>query len=611
MDDRRLVWNQVKAPDLSGASRALARANQSFTGAFESAQGIIAKYGEGQKFAGDQELSRLLASATNQEELDSLVNSDAVRNLNLSENGINMLNAAQGNRVNWANTRSQIGSRDGLLGIAQATEGRTAATYADNVERRDFARGNAGNAIAASEFARANGETVGPITETGGPRNIQYRNAIANIESDGSGGYKAIGPTNEKLGRALGRYQIMEGNLPQWSKEALGREVTAEEFMANPEIQDAIFDKKFGQYVNQFGEEGAAQAWFGGAGGVGKTNRTDSLGRINIGQYGQQFVANLQNGTQRQSPTDAYRQSLVDSGLFTAAEIAQRMAPINDAAQQRTSELDARDSDIVAEQIAAANQEILNDPNILNTEQAINAISGDTRFTATENEKRINQIRALIDESPTRVAPTTPGTPALDANIANTIAAADNALNSTDQNRAIGDIGNFAEDPAGQLSEELGLATDNQQAGVIGSFIANVFGKGGNAKDQNQLRNMINDYARRLNVEPAVVAVAMRDSFNRDPFSIAGFNANTLGNRFEFNDVKTAVEQLDQQSIRNYRERKSNNELLAIELSALKTQAQNLQRQIAKTNSPSQKQALESQLAALNSQVAIIEERRK
>lgn len=120
----------------------------------------------------------------------------------------------------------------------------------------------------------------------------QYRDAIASIESAGSGDYAAIGPTNPRLGRALGRYQIMEANIGPWSRDALGREVTPEEFLANPQMQDAIFDAKFGGYVNQFGPEGAAQAWFAGPGGVGKTDRQDVLG-TSVGEYGQKFASAL------------------------------------------------------------------------------------------------------------------------------------------------------------------------------------------------------------------------------------------------------------------------------------------------------------------------------
>ncbi|MCB5205007.1 hypothetical protein LH464_21305 [Neorhizobium sp. T786] len=118
----------------------------------------------------------------------------------------------------------------------------------------------------------------------------QYRNAIASIESKGSGDYAAVGPTHPKMGRALGRYQIMETNIGPWSQEVLGRQVTPDEFMANPQLQDAIFDGKFGSYVSKYGPEGAAQAWLGGEGGVGKTGRRDSLG-TSIGEYGNRFTA--------------------------------------------------------------------------------------------------------------------------------------------------------------------------------------------------------------------------------------------------------------------------------------------------------------------------------
>lgn len=126
-----------------------------------------------------------------------------------------------------------------------------------------------------------------------------YRDAIASIESDGSGGYAAIGPTNPTLGRAMGRYQVMEANIGPWSKEVLGREVSPQEFMENPQLQDAIFDGKFGGYVDQYGPEGAAQAWFAGPGGVGKTDRQDVLG-TSVGDYTQKFSSALGGAPQGQ-----------------------------------------------------------------------------------------------------------------------------------------------------------------------------------------------------------------------------------------------------------------------------------------------------------------------
>lgn len=123
--------------------------------------------------------------------------------------------------------------------------------------------------------------------------NKAWRDAIADIESRGSGGYSAVGAAHKTLGRPLGRYQIMEANIPSWSKAALGREVTVEEFMENPDIQDAIFDHRFGKYVEKYGEEKAARAWFGGEGGIDKTHRTDVHGKKTIGSYGETFMKGL------------------------------------------------------------------------------------------------------------------------------------------------------------------------------------------------------------------------------------------------------------------------------------------------------------------------------
>ena len=123
-----------------------------------------------------------------------------------------------------------------------------------------------------------------------------YRNAIASIESAGSGDYGAIGPIHPELGRALGRYQVMEANIGPWSQQVLGREVSPDEFMANPELQDAIFDGIFGGYVNEYGPEGAAQAWFSGPGGVGQMGRRDVLGTTNSA-YTDKFTAALGGGT--------------------------------------------------------------------------------------------------------------------------------------------------------------------------------------------------------------------------------------------------------------------------------------------------------------------------
>ena len=129
-------------------------------------------------------------------------------------------------------------------------------------------------------------------TTTGSSGN--YRDAIASIESAGTKDpYRAMGPVVNRQGdRALGRYQVMASNVAPWSKQVLGREITTDEFLANDDLQDRIFDSIFGGYVQKYGERGAAQAWFGGPGAVGTSNRKDING-MSTGTYGDRFVRAL------------------------------------------------------------------------------------------------------------------------------------------------------------------------------------------------------------------------------------------------------------------------------------------------------------------------------
>lgn len=92
--------------------------------------------------------------------------------------------------------------------------------------------------------------------------------AVKDIESSG-GDYTVRGPLVEKGmykgERAMGAYQVMPGNLPQWSKAALGREVSEEEFMESPEIQDAIFIDQMKKAKDKYGSiEDAVSVWFSG-----------------------------------------------------------------------------------------------------------------------------------------------------------------------------------------------------------------------------------------------------------------------------------------------------------------------------------------------------------
>lgn len=96
---------------------------------------------------------------------------------------------------------------------------------------------------------------------TGNGNLSKFINAIAGKESGGS--YSA---RNSDSG-AMGKYQIMPANIAGpggWDMEALGRNITAEQFMSSPKLQEAIARHKLAQYYNKYGARGAASAWYSG-----------------------------------------------------------------------------------------------------------------------------------------------------------------------------------------------------------------------------------------------------------------------------------------------------------------------------------------------------------
>lgn len=108
-----------------------------------------------------------------------------------------------------------------------------------------------------------NGANSGVTAGTGSiPGDLgRLMSAIRGQESGGR--YSATNPSG-----ASGAYQILRSNFEQkgsgWDREALGRDVSYNEFMGSPAIQDAIARYKLGQYLNSRGMAGAAATWYGG-----------------------------------------------------------------------------------------------------------------------------------------------------------------------------------------------------------------------------------------------------------------------------------------------------------------------------------------------------------
>ncbi len=122
-----------------------------------------------------------------------------------------------------------------------------------------------------------------------------YAKAIQSIES--SGNYGALGPITRNGDRAYGAYQVMGNNIGPWSQAALGRTMSASEFLTDKGAQDAIFNHRFGGYVDKYGASGAAQAWFGGPGSVGK----GGMGADVLGTTGNAYVNKFNGALEKAS----------------------------------------------------------------------------------------------------------------------------------------------------------------------------------------------------------------------------------------------------------------------------------------------------------------------
>lgn len=85
-----------------------------------------------------------------------------------------------------------------------------------------------------------------------------FLSAMSSQESGGN--YSAV---NKHTG-ALGRWQVMPGNVPAWAKRYLGIKLTAQQFLRSPSMQDRLVKAVLGSYVSKYGYRGAAAAWYSG-----------------------------------------------------------------------------------------------------------------------------------------------------------------------------------------------------------------------------------------------------------------------------------------------------------------------------------------------------------
>lgn len=125
-----------------------------------------------------------------------------------------------------------------------------------------------------------------PTSAPGQSAQSPYAGAVSSIESGGN--YQSLGPQTKSGDRAFGKYQVMGQNIGPWTKETLGQELTPQQFLQSPQAQEAVFNKKFTQYAQAYGPEGAARAWFAGPSNMNNPTAKDELGTT-VADYSRRF----------------------------------------------------------------------------------------------------------------------------------------------------------------------------------------------------------------------------------------------------------------------------------------------------------------------------------
>ena len=92
---------------------------------------------------------------------------------------------------------------------------------------------------------------------------VSFEQLMKAIAGQESGGLKDPYSVVNAYG-AVGKYQVLKGNVPEWSQAALGYSITWQQFRDSPDLQEKIVRHRLKGYYDQYGARGAASAWYSG-----------------------------------------------------------------------------------------------------------------------------------------------------------------------------------------------------------------------------------------------------------------------------------------------------------------------------------------------------------
>ena len=171
----------------------------------------------------------------------------------------------------------------GVSNMVSALVGGLGAHSADALQRAALSRAASQALPTIPETQAYNSPNMpSPTASVGGAPVVAGSDAMApykaaNDRLEAGGKYTAIGPTTRAGDNAYGRYQVMGANIPAWTKKHVGREMTPQEFLADPAAQDKVYEGEFGGYLKKYGNAAdAASMWFTGKPAAQGANRSDA-----------------------------------------------------------------------------------------------------------------------------------------------------------------------------------------------------------------------------------------------------------------------------------------------------------------------------------------------
>ena len=117
----------------------------------------------------------------------------------------------------------------------------------------------------------------------------EWKQRIARNESGlRKDAYTLVGERSRRGDYPYGKYQVMGENIPKWTKQYVGREMTPQEFLADPDAQETVANGQGGKYLAKYGPEGLGLRGSLARSGMNDPNRKDTLG-THVAEYRRRF----------------------------------------------------------------------------------------------------------------------------------------------------------------------------------------------------------------------------------------------------------------------------------------------------------------------------------